>query len=146
MIAANAERVLNARLKGFRPDEMIMVSVTGKVYTANHVVYAKPDEVYDWRWVRGLDICVRIGIEPNWVAMLKAIEQHQPAYLCIWHEIEQWGAQVRLFPTLTDIGKPRSEWTAELDFTEWMAFQNRDFAEGRKYDRDENGMPYELNP
>lgn len=143
-LAQNAQPILSARLRGFRPDEMIMVSITGRVYTANQVVYAKPDEAYDWRWVRGLDICVRIAAQADWIPTLEAIERCDPAYLCVWHEIDSWGAHVRRFPTLQDIesGAPRCAWTSELDFTEWMAFENRDFAEGRKYYRDDNGVPY----
>jgi hypothetical protein len=65
-LARNAQDILAARLRGFKPDEMVMVSLGGPLHTANKVVFAAPDTEYDWRWVRGLDIGVWISDAPNW--------------------------------------------------------------------------------
>jgi hypothetical protein len=143
MIAQNAQPILAARLRGFRPDEMVMVSLIGRITSPNQTVYAKPDEAYDWRWVRGLDVCVCIDNAPNWAPIVKAIALQRPDYLCIWHETQHWGARVYVIPTADDIRKPVQLWTYELDFLEWLDFQNRDFIEGRTYERDVNGMPHE---
>lgn len=128
MIAANAEPILSARIRGFKPDEMIMVSLGAKLNTANQVVYAWPEEAYDWRWVHGLDICVWIGDEPTWAPTVKAIAQCRPDYLCIWHQGQQWGSRVYLIPTAADVSKPVCMWQYELDFLEWLETCNRAFA------------------
>lgn len=134
-LARNAQDILAARLRGFKPDEMVMVSLGAPLYTANKVVFATLDTEYDWRWVRGLDIGVWIGDEPNWVPIVKAIALQCPDYLCVWHSSQRWGAQVHLFPVLADVeSKPARLWGWDLVFSEWLDFQNRDFIEGRTYD------------
>jgi hypothetical protein len=134
-LARNAEPILEARLKGLKPDEMIMVSLIGRVDSGNMTVFADPGADYDWRWVRGLDICLWIGDEPNWGPTLKAIALCRPDYLCIWHQGQKWGATIYLVPTAEDAGKPRHLWSFDLDYLEWLGFQNRDFAEGRTYEQ-----------
>lgn len=128
MIAQNAQPILSARLRGFKPDEMVMISLIGGIDSANQTIYAKPGETYDWRWVHGLDVCVWIGDEPNWAPMLKAIALQRPDYLCIWHQGREWGARVYLIPTAADVSKPVCMWTYELDFLEWLETCNRVFA------------------
>lgn len=128
MIAANAQPILSARLRGFKPDEMVMVSLIGKIRSTNQTVYAEPGIEYDWRWVRGLDICVYIGDEPNWAPIVKAIARQRPDYLCIWHQEHGWGAKVYLIPTAADVSMPVCMWQYELDFLPWLDIENKEFA------------------
>lgn len=133
-LARNAQDILAARLRGFKPDEMVMVSLGGPLHTANKVVFADPGAEYDWRWVRGLDIGVWISDAPNWAPIVKTIALQRPDYLCVWHASQRWGAQALLFPVLGDVeSKPERLWTWDLVFSEWLDFQNCDFAEGRTY-------------
>lgn len=141
-LARNAEPILTARRRGLKPDEMVMVSLVGRIDTSNISVFADPDIAYDWRWSHRLDVCVWIGDEPNWAPTVKAIAQARPDYLCIWHQGQRWGARVFFLPTAEDIGKPPQLWTCELDFLEWLDFQNRDFAVGRTYSRDKFYEPH----
>jgi hypothetical protein len=135
-LARNAEPILAARRRGLKPDQMVMVSLVGGIETGNIVVFADPGVEYDWRWARDLDICVWIGEQPNWAPTVKAIAQAQPDYLCVWHQGQGWGARAHLFPLLEDVAnKPRQSWSWELDFLEWLDFQNRDFRTGRTYQR-----------
>jgi GNAT superfamily N-acetyltransferase len=145
-LARNAQAILQARLRGLKPDEMVMVSLVGRIESGNQTVFARWDDLLDWRWVRGLDICVRIGDEPTWAGIVKAIALQRPDYLCLWHETQRWGVGVYLVPTAADVAKPVRLWSYELDFLEWLDFQNRDFIEGRTYERDDNGIPYESHP
>lgn len=127
MIAANAQAILDARLQGFKPDELVLVSLVGHVSAANHTVLAIPATTYDWRWVRDLELCVYIGEGQDWVGTLKAIALQRPAYLSLWNTAERWGARVYLIPTAADIAKPVRQWAYELDFLPWLDFQNEEF-------------------
>jgi hypothetical protein len=132
-LARNAEPILAARRRGLKPDQMVMVSLVDRIETSNIVVFADPGTEYDWRWVRGLDIAVWIGDEPTWAPTVLAIARQWPDYLCIWHQGQGWGARVYLVPTEEDLARPVRFRVGRLDFLEWMAFQNRDFIEGRTY-------------
>lgn len=142
MIALNAQPIVDARLRGFKPSELVLVSLVGHVHAENHTVRAIPGNAYDWRWVRDLELCVYVGERNDWVDTLKAIALHRPAYLSIWNCSEHWGAQVYLIPTADDIAKPVRQWTHELDFLPWLDFQNDDFIECRAYARSPQGMPH----
>jgi hypothetical protein len=142
MIATNAEPIIAARLKGRKPADLIRVSLVGTICHGNHVVYAQPENAYDWRWCKDLDICLHIGATPDWAHMLKSIALQRPAHLSIWNTYEQWGAKVYLVPTVDDLAYPVKDWLYELDFLPWLDFQNDDFLTGRTYARDAKGMPY----
>jgi hypothetical protein len=146
VITQNAQRIVDARLRGFKPDGLVLVSMVGHVVAENPVVHAVPDVNYDWRWVRGLEVCVYVDGRGDWAETVKAIAQHKPAYLAIWNSAHQWGADVYLVPTSDDIGKPMRQWGWQLDFLAWLDFQNDDFFTSRTYARDEKGMPYAVNP
>lgn len=127
MIAVNAQPILDARLKGMKPADMVIVSLVGPVILDNPTVFADPAKAYDWRWVRGLDVCMYMTSDQDWTDTLKAIAQQRPEHLNLWDHAEQWGAQVYLIPTAADIAKPVRRWSYELDFLPWMDFQNKEF-------------------
>lgn len=141
----NSEPIIAARLNGQKPAELIRVSLVGSICHGNHVVYAQPENVYDWRWACDLDICLHIGMTNDWVGTLKAIALQRPAHLSIWNTYEQWGATVYLVPTMDDLAYPVRDWLYELDFSQWHDFQNDDFMTGRTYARSEKGMPYAID-
>lgn len=126
-LATNAQPILAARMKGMKPADMVIISMVGPVGMDNPTVFAKPEMVYDWRWVRGLDVCVYLNDEQDWPDILKAIALNRPEYLNLWSHSGQWGAKVYLIPTAADISKPVRSWKYELDFLPWMEFQNEDF-------------------
>lgn len=138
----NAKPILDARLRGFKPAEMVIVSLVGHVESQNHIVRAVSAAPYDWRWVADLDVCLYVGDLVDCRQTLKAIALHRPAYLCVWNCFEHWGAHVYLIPTADDVTKPVRQWTYELDYLEWLDFQNDDFIEGRTYKRNAQGIPY----
>lgn len=144
-LPANAQMILDARMKGFKPADMVIVSLVGPVGADNPTVFAKLGTAYDWRWVRGLDVCLYFGGDDDWSALLKEIALHRPSHLSLWSYSDGWGADVTLSPTANEVHKPPRLWRYELDFVPWMDFQNKDFIECRTYQRDKNGMPYAVN-
>lgn len=142
MIAINAQPIVDARLRGFKPSELVLISLVGFVNAENHVVRAIPGTTYDWRWVRDLEVCAYVGENMDWVDTVKAIAKQRPAHLCLWNCFDHWGARVYLVPTADDIAKPVRQWGYELDFLPWLDFQNQDFIECRTYARNKEGMPH----
>lgn len=128
MIAAGAQQILNARQKGLKPAEMILVSLIGRINEPNHTVYANPKTRYEWLWVRGLQICIYATKEVKWTDTARSIASERPSYLAIWDADRHEGSEVHLLPNPADIHKPQSEWRWDLDFLPWLPFQNREFA------------------
>ena len=128
-----AQPILASRMKGLKPADMVIVSMTGPVVSENPVVRIKTGAEYDWRWVRGLDVCLYIADEDDWHIVLKQIALHRPAHLSLWTPASKWGAKVYLIPAASDLGKPVRSWRYELDFLPWMDFQNQDFINCRTY-------------
>lgn len=142
MIATNAQAIIDARVKGMRPADMVIVSMVGAVKTENPLVHVKPGTAYDWRWVRDLDICLYVNGPEDWPLTLREIGLQRPRHMELWNHAEMWGAHAYLIPTAQDVAKPVSQWKFEIDFLPWMDFQNRDFIQCRTYERDHNGVPY----
>jgi len=145
MIATNAEPILKARLKGMRPEHMVAISMVGPLGLDNPTVFAKPEVKYDWRWVRGLDVCLYLEDSQDWPGIAKDIALQHPQHFSLWNHAEAWGATIYLIPQPSDLGKPVRYWKWELDFTPWLDFQNKDFAECRRYERNEWGFPYAVD-
>lgn len=128
MIANNAQQIIDARMQGFKPDEMVLVSLVGRISEPNHTVLADPKLQYDWRWVHGLEICIYITASIDWRPVTRAIAGARPRFLGLWDLESKRGANVYLIPTEDDIGKPIRQWLYKLDFLSWMDFQNREYA------------------
>jgi hypothetical protein len=144
MIAEHADKIIAARLKGQRPADMVIVFLGAEQKTRNPFVVAKPGIAYDWRWVRGLDICLFVSDADDWGAMAKDIALQCPAYFGIWNHESKWGATVWLMPTAADVTRPKRQWRFDIDFSVWMDFQNKDFIDCARYARDEYGIPYKI--
>ncbi len=129
-----AEPILATRMKGYKPLDMVIVSMTGPVVMENPVVRAEDGKPYDWRWVRDLDVCVYIDPAADWHIALKQIALQRPEFLSLWNPADKWGAWVFLIPTAQDVSKPVSLWQYELDFLPWMDFQNKDFESCKLYE------------
>lgn len=133
MIAKGAEPILAARMKGYKPADMVAISLVGPLGLENPTVFAKPEDKYDWRWVRDLDVCLYLNGEQDWPMILKDIALQRPKHLSLWDQVAGWGASVYLVPTDRDIALPVKMWRYELDFTPWLDFQNEDFKTCKSY-------------
>ena len=146
LIPTGAERIIAARMKGYRPADMVLIFAGKARETANPHVVADLHIAYDWRWIRQLDACLMVNDEDDWGAMAKDLAKQRPGFLGIWNYVGNWGATIYLVPTPQDVCKPVRQWIYDLDFLPWMDFQNDDFLNGRRYGRNEHGVPYAINP
>lgn len=142
LIPTGAERIIAARVKGYRPADMVLIYVGRSRDSGNPSVVADTHVAYDWRWVRGLDVCLMVNDEDDWGVMAKDIAKQRPIYIGIWNYVGNWGATIYLIPTAADVDRPPRVWKYDLDFLPWLDFQNEDFLVGRRYVRDQNGFPH----
>jgi hypothetical protein len=123
-----AEAVLAARKRGLKPNEMLIVSLVGKVNESNHVIYANQGAEYDWRWLRGLKACLYINQKSNWRPVIEAMVRQRPEWLGLYNVDQFKGATASYLPRADDIEKPTNQWRYVLDFLPWTAWQNNEFA------------------
>jgi hypothetical protein len=125
-----AEKVLNARKRGMKPNEMLIVSLIGKTQESNHTIYAAPDGVYDWGWLVGLEVCLFVKPGVFWKPLALSIAKANPRWLGLF-DVEQFkGTDIFAIPCIDDIKKPKNQWRYKLDYLPWMPFQNEQFAWG----------------
>lgn len=129
MIPTNAKAIIKARMQGFRPDELILISLIGKISQNAHTVLADPAKAYDWRWVRDIDVCVYINGACDWRGTTLQIRKAMPRYMWLWDVDSRRGASVYLRPT-HPAGEPKHvrDWDWKLEFSSWWPCQNENFA------------------
>jgi hypothetical protein len=127
-LAYGARPILDARLNGYKPSDMVIVSLIGKTAESNTIVYANEQADYDWRWVQGLDICIYAKSHSDWWKTAMAIARSYPNLLILWDIDRYEGAFVSARPVVEDIDKPSSEWRYGLHFIPWLKVQNEEFA------------------
>lgn len=128
MIAPGAQQIFDARKKGLKPAEMILVSLIGRINEQNHTVHANPRNSYDWIWARGLQVCIYTSPGVEWKPVARSIASERPSFLAVWDADNRQGANVYLLPHPADIDKPKTQWRWVLDFLPWLPSQNKEFA------------------
>jgi hypothetical protein len=131
----NADRILSVRMKGLIYNDTLIVSFYDKPRISyDPVVYARPEESYDWRFAERMATCVvcPIGMssfERHAVDLLK----HVARPLMYYHPDAEQGGSLYYFPTADSIdawvqGKiTKTQWKWSLDNEYWMDFQNNQF-------------------
>lgn len=127
MIATNAAKIINLRANGYRPDELILVSLVGRIDEPNHTVFADSRQAYDWRWARGLDICVYASSAVKWFGTIKALADCRPKLLALWDVDRKEGAEFWMLPDETTIDLPSNQWRWKLIPHPWCAMENHIF-------------------
>jgi hypothetical protein len=125
-----AAPILKARLEGSKPAEMLIVSLIGRIEDTNHTIYANAAAEYDWRFLRGLKVCVYVNNGCKFAETMKAIAKCRPEYLGLYNVDQFAGAHAYYLPRVEDIEKPKSQWRHVLDFLPWTKWQNEEFTWG----------------
>lgn len=128
MIPANAKPIVEARMRGLKPADLILVSLIGRINEVNHTVYANRRNDYDWKWARGLQVCIFTSPSVEWKPVARSIASERPSFLGLWDADNLEGADVSLLPHPDDIDRPKNEWRWVLSILPWLPFQNEDFA------------------
>ena len=127
-IPTNAGEIILARKRGFKPADLILVSLVGRIDELNHTVYANPENDYEWLWAAQIKICIFAQSGIDWQRTARSVASQRPSYLCLWDVNRQEGADIHYLPHFDDIEKPKSKWRWELDFLTWTPYQNQEFS------------------
>lgn len=128
-----ASQILESRMKGGKPSDLVLVSLVGPLEDGNPVVLADGPE-YDWRFCRGLEVCIfgKVGTPNRQTAM--AIGMNLPRRLYLWDVEAKEGTDVTVCLKVSAIDKRKedfkpTDWMAIL--SPWTQWQNRKFQEVR---------------
>lgn len=129
-----AQRILDARMKGEKPEDLVIVSLIGPLPEEGGPVVLADGPEHDWRFCRGLHVCVfgKVGTPNRQTAL--AIGSSLPAKLYLWDVEAKQGTDliVHLRESALDkrVGEFKlSDWTAIV--WPWSDWQNRTFEETR---------------
>lgn len=127
MIPTGAAPILQARIQGKRPADLLIVSMVGRVNEVNPVILADGD---DWRFVEGLQVCVFTKRGKPFRDLCMQIAYCGPAWLGLWDVENREGATVRSMIRPESIDNKRFT-IADfmLDIDAWIPWQNRIFEE-----------------
>jgi len=123
-----AKQVIDARKRGFKPAEMLIISLIGPTQEANHTIYASPQGDYDWRWLVGLDACIFVNGKTDWKEITRKIAAANLRWLGLYDADKFQGADVWYLPAVEDIAKPKNQWRYRISFLPWLEFQNNEFS------------------
>lgn len=122
----SAQPILQARLKGYKPADLVIVSMVGRINELNPTVFVNgPD--YDFTFLRGLEICLYVDEHCKWRRTLEAIMAQEPAKSLLWDANRFEGAYVYYLPTLKAVERGIPPFERELSFIPWLPFQNLAF-------------------
>lgn len=129
-----AWRILDARKKGKKPADMVLVSMVGKLPNeVNPVVMVSEGAHHDWSWARGLIVCF-------WTTPKEYDPRHiidcakcQPKAMHLWDCANEHGFDVHAWPTIESIEanpKHKDRWAYKVHSFRWMLSQEKIFAMG----------------
>lgn len=123
-----AKPILDARLQGKRPADLVIVSLVGPLDEVNPVVLANPDREYDWRWMRGLKACVFAKPGVRFAPTVIGIGRFAPEWLGLWDVESHEGADciVHIKPdSLDKRGFAATDYAAI--YWPWTQYENKQF-------------------
>ena len=127
MIAQNGWKIKEYRQNGYKPGEMIIVSLVGKLQELNHVIYADYKKDYDWKYLKSCDVCIFASSGVDYKKTLNAIASVKTRFLALWDVDRLEGADFYLMPSMRSINKPKTMWEWVLHHNVWIPMQNEMF-------------------
>lgn len=91
-----AAEIVTLRQAGKRPADMVLVSLVGPLKgERNHLIVARPERTYDWRFLVGLEVLLVCKTDTqHLVPTVRAIDAGNPASLSVWFADQQDGVNV----------------------------------------------------
>jgi hypothetical protein len=89
-----ALEIIETRMTGRRPADMVLVSLIGPLRELNPVVVAKPGKAYDWRFLVGLDVLVVTTTAADQSSVRRVLADavaQSPRFLGVWFADRQDG-------------------------------------------------------
>lgn len=128
MLPTGAKPIVDARIAGKRPAELLIVSLVGRLPAElNPVILADGN---DWRFLEGMQVCVFARKGTPFRQRIAELAYHGPRWLGLWDVERHEGADVIAHLRLDCLDKTRF---SPVDFTAifwpWSTWQNQKFEE-----------------
>lgn len=92
-----AREIVEVRMTGKRPADMVLVSLIGPLRELNPVVIANPTRCYDWRFTARLEVLIVANTTTDKGQVKRVVDavlQHEPGYLGVWFANRQSGLNI----------------------------------------------------
>jgi len=127
MIPTNALKIIELRKRGYKPDELIIISLVGKLDELNHVIYADYRKNYEWGFLKGLDVCIFANSAIDFKKTLIDIAKVETRFLGLWDVDRLEGANFKYLPYIDDSYKLDGKFEMKLYSDIWINMQNKIF-------------------
>lgn len=130
-LPTGAKQILDARMSGNRPADILLVSNIGKLPDDNPQVLTDGTG-YDWRFLTGLDFIMFGKVNDAMMDNLQAICQQskKTKQMLIWDQENEAGVYAWYLPVAETIDRPQDKWEWEFSFMPWTEYQNNKFKGG----------------
>lgn len=126
MLPTGAKPIVDARIAGKRPDDLLIVSLVGRLNgERNPVVLADGD---DWRFIEGMQVCLFARKGTPFQQRAAEVAFYGPKWLGLWDVENHEGADVIAHIRTDRLDQNRftpADFTAM--FWPWSAWQNQQF-------------------
>lgn len=127
MIPANSLKIIELRKRGYKPDELIIISLVGKLDEENYVIYADYRKDYDWKFLKDLDVCIFANSAVDFKKTLVDIAKVGVKFLGLWDVDRLEGADFKYLPYIDDSYKLDGKFKMRLYPSIWINMQNKIF-------------------
>jgi len=127
-IPIGAKSIINTRLSGNRPADILLISNIGKLVDDNHQIITDGSG-YDWRFLTGLDFIMFGKIDDAMMDNLKdiCVQSKTTKEMLIWDQVNESGVYAWYLPVAETIHLPKNQWEWEFSFIAWTEYQNNKF-------------------
>lgn len=128
MLPYGARPIAEARLRGQRPADLLIVSLVGPLDEVNPVIVADPAKQYDWRFMIDLKACIFARPGVRFSPVVLEIARHLPLWLGLWDVDAEEGADCCTYIKPESIDK-RTFGAGDyaVMYWPWSQWENRQF-------------------
>lgn len=126
MLPTGAKPIVDARIAGKRPADLLIVSLVGRLpQEPNPVILADGN---DWRFVEGMQVCVFARKGTPFRQRIAELKYFGASWIGLWDVERQEGADAIVHIRLDRLDQSRFEpEDFETIFWPWSAWQNKQF-------------------
>ena len=131
LIPLGSDEIMKARKSGFRPKDMIIISMMGKLETEkNPIVQVANGKKYDWSFLKGLQaVFFCTGATYDAKQIINASMAH-PSGLYLWNPISGKGYRIWVLPKIESVHLPMERWDWEVSYLRFEKSEEIEFAMG----------------
>ncbi len=116
MIPKGAQPILDARMRGKRPEHPVIVNLTQRWCSYEPWIKARPNHTYDWEWARALDVIIVAESGDSIISTVEGVGKVTGG-LRVWLIDREVGWDVSVWPNPDDVWKSPDKWRWQIHHT-----------------------------